>query len=67
MKRPVQLPSQMHMRCMAKFHRIQPLQSQQCVVSEFQGQVLSICEHLHANFVLQLCISWSVLQQFSVS
>ena len=44
-----------------------PLQSQQCVVSEFQGQVLSICEHLHANFVLQLCISWSVLQQFSVS
>ena len=45
-----------------------PLQSQQCVVSEFQGQVLSICEHLHANFVLQLCISWSlcrVLQQLS--
>ena len=33
-----------------------------------EGQVLSICEHLHANFVLQLCISWSlccVLQQLS--
>ena len=44
-----------------------PLQSQQCLVSEAQGQVLSICEHLHANFVLRLCISWSVLQQFSVS
>ena len=44
-----------------------PLQSQQCVVSEFQGQVFSICHHLHANFVLQLCISWSVLQQLSKS
>ena len=55
MKRPVQLPSQMEVHGSTN----PPLQSQQCVVSEFQGQVLSICEHLHANFVLQLCISWS--------
>ncbi|CAE7532033.1 pum [Symbiodinium necroappetens] len=29
---------------------------QQCFVSELQGQVLSLCQHLHANFVLQKCI-----------
>ena len=28
----------------------------QCVVSEFRSQTLSICQHLHANFVLQSCI-----------
>ena len=62
-KRPVQLPSQMEVHGFTN----PPLQSQQCVVSEFQGQVFSICEHLHTDFVLQLFISWSVLQQFSVS
>ncbi|CAE7429994.1 ADL1 [Symbiodinium sp. CCMP2592] len=29
---------------------------QQCFVSELQGQVLSLCQHLHANFVLQKSI-----------
>ena len=29
---------------------------QQAFISELKGQVLSLCQHLHANFVLQKCI-----------
>ena len=32
------------------------LESLQWLVSELQGQILSSCRHLHANFVLQWCI-----------
>ena len=28
---------------------------QQCLASELQGQVISICQHRHANFALRLC------------
>ena len=28
---------------------------QQCLASELQGPVISICQHLHANFALHLC------------
>ena len=34
----------------------QTQESPQCLVSELQGQDISSCRHLHANFVLQWCI-----------